>query len=126
MRCAGVPELVVNLYCLDRLIELFMPQLFSHFKEQVCFVLVASITVVLCWVSMFAKRVSVTLLPSKDFASPCQRGFVLLALFLKNGVCVVSGHFCCALACINRLAVFIASILVSCNLFVSFVLRLPS
>lgn len=30
----GVPELVVNLYCLDRFVELFMPQLFSHFKEE--------------------------------------------------------------------------------------------
>lgn len=31
---AGVPELVVNLYCLDRFIEIFMPKLFSHFKEE--------------------------------------------------------------------------------------------
>ena len=31
---AGVPELVINLYCLDRLIELHLPQVFSHFKEQ--------------------------------------------------------------------------------------------
>lgn len=31
---AGVPELVTNLYCLDRLIEMFIPHLFSHFKEE--------------------------------------------------------------------------------------------
>jgi hypothetical protein len=30
----GVPDLVTNLYCLDRCIELFLPALFSHFKEQ--------------------------------------------------------------------------------------------
>ncbi len=30
----GVPELVTNLYCLDRCIELYLPPLFSHFKEQ--------------------------------------------------------------------------------------------
>ena len=31
---AGVPDLVSNLYCLDRFIELYLPHLFSHFKEQ--------------------------------------------------------------------------------------------
>ena len=31
---SGVPELVTNLYCLDRCIELYLPALFSHFKEQ--------------------------------------------------------------------------------------------
>ena len=30
----NVPELVVNLYCLDRLVEMFLPKLFSHFKEE--------------------------------------------------------------------------------------------
>lgn len=31
---SGVPELIVNLYCLDRCVELYLPPLFSHFKEQ--------------------------------------------------------------------------------------------
>ena len=30
----NVPELVVNLYCVDRLIEMYLPALFSHFKEE--------------------------------------------------------------------------------------------
>lgn len=29
----GQPQVIVSLYCLDRLIELFLPSLFSHFKR---------------------------------------------------------------------------------------------
>jgi hypothetical protein len=29
----GQPQVIVSLYCLDRLIEMFMPVLFSRFKE---------------------------------------------------------------------------------------------
>jgi hypothetical protein len=29
----GTPQVIVCLYCLDRLIEFFLPKLFSHFKE---------------------------------------------------------------------------------------------
>lgn len=29
----GQPQVIVSLYCLDRLIELFLPSLFSHFKK---------------------------------------------------------------------------------------------
>jgi hypothetical protein len=29
----GQPQVIVSLYCLDRLIEIFLPALFSHFKE---------------------------------------------------------------------------------------------
>jgi hypothetical protein len=29
----GQPQVIISLYCLDRLIEIFLPALFSHFKE---------------------------------------------------------------------------------------------
>jgi hypothetical protein len=29
----GTPQVIVSLHCLDRLIEMYLPKLFSHFKE---------------------------------------------------------------------------------------------